>query len=311
MRRIVFMGTPEFAVSTLAILYKTGYDIVGVVTQPDRPKGRGQKLAASPVKEFALAHGLPVYQPERIKTPEFIEQLRGLSPDVIIVVAYGQILSEEILMLPPGGCINVHASLLPKYRGAAPIHWAIINGEKATGITTMHMDRGMDTGDMILKAEIPITAEDTTGSMHDKLAQLGAEMLWQTLQQVAAGTAPREAQDDTQATYAPLLKRDHERLDWERSAPQLDCQIRGLNPWPGAFTTHRNRQLKIWRAVPLAEQAGQSPGTIIAVDRDGIVIAAVEGSLRLTEVQPQNNKKMLAADYARGYHIESGEQMGV
>lgn len=311
MRRVVFMGTPDFAVPTLVGLYENKYQLVGVVTQPDRPKGRGRKLVASPVKEFALSHGLAVYQPERVKAPEFVAQLRALSPDVIVVVAYGQILSEEILTLPPYGCINVHASLLPKYRGAAPIHWAIINGEAETGVTTMHMDRGMDTGDMILKAKVPISATDTTGSLHDKLALAGAQLLLETLRQAAAGKAPRKKQDDTQATYAPLLKREHERIDWGRTAQVLDCQIRGLNPWPGAFTTHRGRQLKVWRAVSLAEEAGGLPGTVMRVDREGIVIATAEGSLRLVELQPQNSKRMTATDYARGQHIEAGEQMGV
>lgn len=311
MRRVIFMGTPEFAVPTLAILHESGYDIIGVVTQPDRPKGRGQKLAASPVKEYAVAHGLTVYQPERVKTPEFVDKLKALSPDVIVVVAYGQILSMDILNLPVYGCINVHASLLPKYRGAAPIHWAIINGEATTGITTMYMDRGLDTGDMILKAEIPISVEDTTGSMHDKLARLGAEVLLQTLRQMAAGTAPREAQDNIQATYAPLLNREHERIDWGRTAQDLGNQIRGLNPWPGAFTTHRDRHLKIWRAIPLDEQGKESPGTVQWVDKEGILVATASGILRLIEIQPQNNKRMHAADYARGHHIEPGEQMGV
>lgn len=311
MRRIVFMGTPEFAVPTLEILHQTGYEIVGVVTQPDRPKGRGQKMAVSPVKEYALTHGLSLYQPDRVKRPEFIAQLRGLSPDVIVVVAYGQILPADILSLPPYGCINVHASLLPKYRGAAPIHWAVINGETTTGITTMYMDQGMDTGDMILKAAMPITPDDTTGSIHDKLAAVGAEVLFRTLQKVAAKTAPREKQDEAQATYAPLLKREHEFINWERSAQEIDCQIRGLNPWPGAFTTHRDRQLKIWRAVPQGEKAGQPSGTVLRVDREGIVVATGFGRLRLLELQPQNNKRMPAADYARGHHIQPGEQMGV
>jgi methionyl-tRNA formyltransferase len=305
------MGTPEFAVPSLEILHQTGYDIVGVVTQPDRPKGRGQKMATSPVKDYALTHGLPLYQPERVKNPEFIQQLRALSPDIIVVVAYGQILPADILMLPPYGCINVHGSLLPKYRGAAPIHWAVINGEATTGITTMYMDQGMDTGDMILKAEILITPEDTTGSMYDKLAIVGAEVLYRTLQQVAAKTAPREKQDERHATYASMLKREHEHIDWGRSAKEIDCQIRGLNPWPGAFTTHRDRHLKIWRAVPLDEKSGQPSGTILQVDREGIVVATASGSLRILELQPQNSKKMNAADYARGHHIQPGEQMGV
>lgn len=305
------MGTPVFAVPTLTALYEAGYEIAGVVTQPDRPKGRGQKLAASPVKEYASTRGLTIYQPERVKAPEFVQELRRLAPDVIVVVAYGQILSADILDLPPYGCINVHASLLPKYRGAAPIHWAIINGEAMTGVTTMYMDRGMDTGDMILKSEIPVTTEDTTGSLHDKLAQAGAKLLLRTLEQTAAGKAPRAAQDDAQATYAPLLKREHERMDWQRTAHALHCQIRGLNPWPGAFTTHRGKQLKIWHAALLNEQTDQPPGTVVNVDNRGITVATASGSLLLIELQPQNSKKMHAADYARGHHFVPGEQMGV
>jgi methionyl-tRNA formyltransferase len=311
MRRIVFMGTPEFAVPSLAIIHQANYEIAGVVTQPDRPKGRGQKLASSPIKEYAVMHNLPVFQPDRIKTPEFVEQLRALAPDVIIVVAYGQILSEEILNLPPYGCINVHASLLPKYRGAAPIHWAIMSGETTTGVTIMHMDRGLDTGDMILKAEIPITNEDTMGSLHDKLAQLGAETLLVTLQQLADRTAPREKQKDEQACYAALLKREHEIIHWERSAQEIFNQVRGLNPWPGAYTEHREKNIKIWQAVLDNETVDQPPGTIIRVDKEGFVVATGKGGLRLMEIQPQNNKRMFAADYARGHHIEAGERMGV
>lgn len=309
--RVVFMGTPDFAVPTLAILNGSGYDIVGVVTQPDRPKGRGQKLSASPVKEYAVAHGLPVFQPERVKTPEFVKQLKELAPEVIVVVAYGQILSEEILAIPKCGCINVHASLLPKYRGAAPIHWALINGEVITGVTTMHMARGLDTGDMILKAEITIGDDDNTGMLHDKLASLGASLLLETLRQLEAGTAPREPQDDSLATYASLLKREHEQLVWSKTAGALFNQVRGLNPWPGAYTTHRQRKLKIWQAVPINEKTTKAPGTIISIDKAGIVVATGEGSLRLLEVQPENAKRMLAVDYARGHHLEAGEQMGV
>jgi methionyl-tRNA formyltransferase len=310
MLRVVFMGTPEFAVPTLAILHDTKYEIVGVVTQPDRPKGRGQKLTASPVKEYAVTHNLPVFQPEKVKTPEFVAHLRGLAPDVIVVVAYGQILSEEILKLPPHGCINVHASLLPKYRGAAPIHWAIINGETTTGVTTMHMDRGLDTGDMILKAEVPITPKDTTGTMHESLAVLGAEVLLDTLRRIEAGTAPREPQDNDKATYASLLKREHEAIHWEAAARDIFNQIRGLNPWPGAYTKHRERTIKIWEAELLEGISSDRPGTIMQIDKEGIDIATGEGRLRLIAIQPQNNKRMLAADYARGHHVQAGERMG-
>lgn len=309
--RVVFMGTPEFAVPTLEILHNSVYDIAAVVTQPDRPKGRGQKLTASPVKEYACRNKLTVLQPEKVKNQEFIAQLHALSPDIIVVVAYGQILSEEILTLPRYGCINVHASLLPKYRGAAPIHWALINGETKTGVTTMHMAKGLDTGDMILKVEIPITKEDTTGSLHTKLSELGASLLLETVQQIAGGHAPREPQDDTLATYAPLLKREHEQLVWGKTAEQLFNQTRGLNPWPGAYTTHRGRKLKIWRVELVAGNQLQLPGTISKIDKVGIIMATGEGLLRILELQPENAKRMLAVDYARGHHLETGELMGV
>ncbi|TLN04468.1 methionyl-tRNA formyltransferase, partial [bacterium] len=234
--RIIFIGTPDFAVPCLEALVAAGHEIAGVVTQPDRPKGRGHKLTPPPVKVLAEARGLPVFQPERIKHPGFVARLKELAPEMIVVVAFGQLLSKEILTLPERGCVNVHASLLPRYRGAAPIHWAVINGEKETGVTIMYMDEGLDTGDMILWERVPIETGDTTGVVHDKLSAVGARLLVAAVAQIAAGTARRVPQDDTGSTYAPLLNKEVELIPWEKSACEVRNLIRGLNPWPGAFT---------------------------------------------------------------------------
>ncbi|MDA8223770.1 methionyl-tRNA formyltransferase [Desulfosporosinus sp.] len=320
--RVVFMGTPDFAVPTLRALADSGQTIVGVFTQPDRPAGRGKKLKPSPVKVVAEELGLPVFQPETIKTEEWIRQLKDLAPESIIVVAYGQILSKEILQLPVRGCINVHASLLPAYRGAAPIHWAIIKGETITGVTTMQMDEGLDTGDMLLKQEIMISHESTTGEIHDKLAALGAELLIDTLNQLEMGSLIPTPQTG-ESNYAPLLKREHERLDWSRRATDLHDQIRGLNPWPGAFATFRGENLKVWRSIPFLPQdsattieigseapntASADPGQIIQVLGDGLLVQTGEGILRLLEVQPAGKRSMPARDFFNGRHGQVGEQ---
>jgi len=320
--RVVFMGTPDFAVPTLRALADSGQNIVGVFTQPDRPAGRGKKLKPSPVKVVAEELGLPVFQPETIKTEEWIRQLKDLAPESIIVVAYGQILSKEILQLPVRGCINVHASLLPAYRGAAPIHWAIIKGETITGVTTMQMDEGLDTGDMLLKQEIMISNESTTGEIHDKLAALGAELLIDTLNQLEKGSLIPTPQTG-ESNYAPLLKREHERLDWSRRATDLHDQIRGLNPWPGAFATFRGENLKVWRSIPFLPQdsattiemgseapntASADPGQIIQVLGDGLLVQTGEGILRLLEVQPAGKRSMPARDFFNGRHGQVGEQ---
>ena len=244
--RVVYMGTPDFAVPCLDRLVKENYEILAVITQPDRPKGRGQKVAVSPVKEYALSRGLPVLQPEKIKEADFIDQLAALRPDIIVVVAFGQILPKALLDLPPLGCINVHASLLPKYRGAAPIHWAVINGEKITGVTTMVMDVGLDTGDMILAAQSPILPDDTTGSLHDRLKLLAADTLADTLQLACRGSILRTRQDNAAATYAPLITRQIERIDWHKPAWSIHNLVRGLNPWPGAYCLYQGKILKIW-----------------------------------------------------------------
>lgn len=306
--RIVFMGTPEFAVPCLKRLVTDGHEIAAVVTQPDRPKGRGRILTPSPVKEYAQKQKLPLKQPEKIKDTVFMEQLAVLQPDVIVVVAFGQFLPRQLLDLPPLGCINVHASLLPKYRGAAPIHWAVMNGEAVTGVTTMHMDSGMDTGDIILKMETLIGPEEYTGQIHDRLSIMGAELLAQTLELLAENKAPRSPQNAQEATYAPLLTREIEAIDWQRSARDIHNQVRGLNPWPGAYCLYENRILKIWRtSIQDANETFKDPGCIIAVERDCLLVATGNGIIRLEEVQPQNKRRMNAGVFSTGYRIEAGE----
>ncbi len=318
--RIVFMGTPDFAVPSLQALCASGHEIAGVVTQPDRPKGRGHKLTPSPVKVAALEAGLNVYQPERVKSAEFIETLRQLSPQLIAVVAFGQILSREILELPDYGCINVHASLLPKYRGPAPIHWAVINGEPETGVTIMQMDEGLDTGDIILTAKVPILPEDTTGTVHDKLAELGAQLLVKAIEEISAGRAEKVPQDHRLATYAPLLTKQVGEIDWTKSALEISNLVRGLNPWPGAYTLLGDRILKIWRArpctaesitAPVADLAGKQPGEILGrVPGAGFAVAAADSCLVVMEVQLQGSRRMGAEDFMHGHCIEKGFRLG-
>ncbi|MCX7781619.1 MAG: methionyl-tRNA formyltransferase [Negativicutes bacterium] len=297
--RVVFMGTPDFAVPCLEMLIAENYDIQAVITQPDRPKGRGQKVAPSPVKQAALVHNLPVLTLERIKDEAFITAMRRLNPDLIAVVAFGQFLPKTLLELPIYGCVNVHASLLPKYRGAAPIHWAVINGEKCTGVTTMFMDIGMDTGDMILKREVAIGDEETTGELHDKLKVAGAELLSATLAAIMAGTAPRCPQDHASATYAPLLTRTTERIDWQRPAGEIHNLVRGLNPWPVAYTLHGDKLLKVWRTRLGNPNAAGEPGRV-AFSAEGIFVSTGRGELELLEVQPESKRRMSADDYFRG-----------
>lgn len=317
--RLVFMGTPDFSVPALRALVSGGHEVVGVFTQPDRPAGRGKNLKPSPVKIAAEELGLPIFQPERIKTPEGTQQLRVLAPDSIIVVAYGQILSREILQLPSKGCINVHASLLPAYRGAAPIHWAIMRGETRTGVTTMLMDEGLDTGDMLLKRELLISNEATTGEIHDQLAALGGELLLDTLKELEKGKLIPTPQTQ-ETSYAPLLKREHEYIDWLRTAADLHHQIRGLNPWPGAFTVFRGENLKIWRSKPLLDPDNSSkteivskgekaePGQVIRVSEEGLLVQTGDGILWILEVQPAGKRAMPARDFFNGRHGQVGER---
>lgn len=318
--RIVFMGTPDFAVPGLKALLNAGHEVAGVVTQPDRPKGRGQKLTASPVKAAALEAGLNVLQPERIKTPEFIASLKQLSPQLIAVAAFGQLLSGEILELPEYGCINVHASLLPKYRGAAPIHWAVIDGERETGITIMQMDRGLDTGDIILTGKIPVLPEDTTGTVHDKLAELGAQLLVKAIDDISNNKSQRLVQEHGAASYAPLLTKEIEKINWAKSSVEIFNLIRGLNPWPGAYTLIGDKVLKVWAARactidripgPIPELSSYRPGEILGpIPEVGFAVSTGNGCLALTEVQLQGNRRMRAEDFMRGHQVGKGTVLG-
>lgn len=307
--RILFMGTPDFAAASLQALLTAGYPLVGVVTQPDKPKGRGGQLAMSPVKELALRHDLPVLQPRRVRRPEAVAEVRALAPDLTVTAAFGQILSREVLDIAPLGSINVHASLLPAYRGAAPIHRAIINGETETGITTMYMDEGMDTGDTILRRAIPIGPEETAGSLHDRLAALGAEVLLETVALIAAGAAPRTPQEHSQATYAAKLERQDEYIPWGEPSRRVLDRIRGLCPWPVAYTTSRRGILKVWQAEACPGQG--APGTVLAlVKGKGIAVATGDGAVLLTEVQPAGKARMPAAAFVAGGGVAVGDVLG-
>ena len=301
---IIFMGTPDFAVPCLDKLHQN-YNVTAVITQPDRPKGRGQHLAKSPVKVYAEEHNLPVYQPEKIKTAEFTEKLRQMQPDLIIVVAFGQILSQEILDIPKFGCINVHASLLPRWRGAAPIHWSIIGGDTETGVTTMYMDAGLDTGDMILKAKTVITPEMTTAQLHDALMMQGADLLIETIQSIENGTVSREKQDDSLSCYAKMLNNDNCRIDWKKSAQEVHNLVRGLNYWPIAYTTLNGKKFKIWQTkIVDADTTGKTPGQIIDLTKKGIIVATGNGAIELLQIQPPNKAKMPASSYINGHRQE-------
>ena len=303
--RTVFMGTPDFALQTLQGLIDAGCNLVGVYTQPDRPKGRGKQLAEPPVKALAQRHGIPVYQPARLRQPETVAELRALAPDLIVVVAYGQILPKSVLDIPRCGCINVHASLLPKYRGAAPINKAIIDGETQTGITTMYMDVGLDTGDMLVKQSLAIGPDETAGQLHDRLAALGRAAMEETLRRLCAGTLQRTPQDDGQSTYAPMMKKEDGRIDWHRSAIEIHNQVRGLDPWPGAYTTLNGELLKLAGTSPHKEEGG-APGRIVAADGKGVRIACGSGTLLVRELQLAGRKRLAAADFLRGCHLAPG-----
>ena len=304
--RVVFMGTPDFAVPCLNAIVTAGYEVCGVVSQPDRPKGRGRKLCPSPVKEAALALGLPVVTVERVKDPAFLAQLQEWSPDVAVVVAFGQILPESVLQTPRLGCINVHASLLPKYRGAAPIHRVLINGEKQTGITTMQMDRGMDTGDMLLTETVDILPDMTMGELHDLLSERGAALIVRTLEQVFDGSARPVPQDPAGATYAPMLDRALERIDWKLPAQQIHNLVRGLNPWPGAYCICENLTLKVWKTRVIPYSGLLLPGRVNALTPTGLLVETGQNLIELNEVQPECKRRMGARDCACGYCLTSG-----
>lgn len=307
--RIVFMGTPDFAVGSLQALCESGkHEILAVVTQPDRPKGRGNKLLQTPVKEYALEQGLTVYQPQKVKTPEFVELLHELQPELIVVAAFGQFLSKEILELPKYGCINVHASLLPKYRGAAPIQYAIIKGEKESGVTIMQMDIGMDTGAMLDKVVVPIEENTTMGELHDALREQGATLLLQVIDKIAAGTAVAEPQDDAQATYATLLDRSMEHIDWSKTAQEVHNLIRGFNPAPSTFTKLPNgKSLKIWGSKMTDKSSAAAAGTVIETGKHSFFVACGEGVLEITEVQPESKKRMPAQVFLNGRGLQEGD----
>ena len=307
--RIVFMGTPDFAVGSLQALCENGkHEIIAVVTQPDRPKGRGNKLLQTPVKEYALAQGLTVYQPQKVKTPEFVELLHELQPELIVVAAFGQFLSKEILELPKYGCINVHASLLPKYRGAAPIQYAIIKGEKESGVTIMQMDIGMDTGAMLDKVVVPIEENTTMGELHDALREQGATLLLEVIDKIAAGTAVAEPQDNEQATYATLLDRSMEHIDWSKTAQEVHNLIRGFNPAPSTFTKLPNgKSLKIWGSKMTDKSSAAAAGTVIETGKHSFFVACGEGVPEITEVQPESKKRMPAQVFLNGRGVQEGD----
>jgi methionyl-tRNA formyltransferase len=303
------MGTPEFSVGTLESLIEAGHEVVAAFTQPDKPKGRGKAMQCSAVKEAAIKHGIEVYQPIKVREPEFVTILKDINPDVIVVVAFGQILTKEILEMPKYGCINVHASLLPKYRGAAPIQWAVIDGEKESGVTTMQMDAGIDTGDMIMKTVVPITDEETGGSLHDKLMVAGAKLCVETLKKIEDNTAVFEKQDDSLSNYAKILHKSIGNINWNMSAIEIERLIRGLNPWPSAYTKMNQKTLKIWKANVIDKDVQGEVGEIVELTKDSIGVKCQTGILAITELQLEGKKRMSAGDFLRGVQIELGTKL--
>ncbi len=305
--RIIFMGTPDFSVGTLEALVEAGHEVCLVVTQPDKPKGRGKEMQYTPVKEAALKHGIEVYQPRRIREAECVEKLRQYNADIMVVVAFGQIIPKEILEMVPYGCVNVHASLLPKYRGAAPIQWSIIDGEVVTGVTTMQMDEGLDTGDMLLKTEVPITEEETGESLHDKLAKAGAALCVETLAKLQEGSIIPEKQGESPTAYAKMLDKKLGNIDWTKSAVEIERLVRGLNSWPSAYTYWNKKVVKIWKASVTDENSNEQVGTVVKVEKDGFYVQTGNGLLKVLELQIPGKKRMDAGAFLRGYTIEPGE----
>lgn len=309
---IVFMGTPDFAVGALEAIIEAGHRVAAVVTQPDKPKGRGKEIQMTPVKECAVAHGIPVFQPVKVKDAEAVDMLRSYDADIFVVAAFGQILSEEILAMPKYGCVNIHASLLPKYRGSAPIQWAIINGESVSGVTIMQMDRGIDTGDMLMKAEVAIGPRETGDSLHDKLAAAGAKLIVEALIKIENGDATPVKQNDDEASYAKMLQKSMGKIDWQKSAQELDRLIRGLISWPGAATVYRGKTLKIWKEETAHTDAGSAePGTVVLVEKEAFYVQTGNGCLKILEVQPEGKKRMAVRDFLLGYQVKEGEILGV
>lgn len=304
-KRIIFMGTPEFAVPSLEALHESVHEVVAVVTQPDRPKGRGRKLTPSPVKRTAAGFGYRILQPKQVREPEFEEEVAALAPDFLVVIAYGHILHEALLELPKTAAVNIHASLLPKYRGPAPIQWAIINGEERTGVTSMFMAKGMDTGDMLISATTPITGEDTSGTLHDRLSAMSADLLLSTLARF--GEIRPTPQNPEEKSYAPLLKKSDGNLDWTQSAKALECRIRGVTPWPGAYTYCNDRRFKIFKAEALMEvEADAPPGTVLKGFPEEIRVATGEGVLSILEIQGESCKRMPVKNFLTGSGIPPG-----
>lgn len=304
--RIVFMGTPDFAVPSLKRLIADGHEIAAVYTQPDKPKNRGMKLTPSPVKQVALAHDLPVMQPQTLREDGVLETLASFRPELIVVVAYGKILPKTLIDLPPMGCINVHSSLLPKYRGAAPINWAVIRGEAETGVTIMDIAEALDAGDMIAQRATPIDPNESVEQLHDRLAEMGAQLLSETVIQIANGTATRTPQEESQSTYAPMLSRDLSPIDWTRSAREIHNQIRGLTPWPATSMALAGHQFKVYAAEETGESTDQLAGTLVGTDKRGICMACGDGKiLRVLELQAPGKKRMKAPDYLRGHPIQA------
>ena len=304
--KIVFFGTPSFALPTLKDLLEGPDDVIAVVTQPDRRKGRGQRVSPSPVKELALQHGVPVFQPEIVKEGSFLEEIRKTHPDLFVVVAYGQILPQSLLTIPKRGAVNVHASLLPKYRGAAPIAWAILKGEGVTGVTTMMMDEGMDTGAILLQAKVPVGERETGESLHDRLALLGSQLLRETVERLKAATIDPRPQDHSQATYAPSIRKEEGSVDWKMDAGEIDRKVRALNPWPGAFTRWGGKFLKIYKGEVREGSAKGQAGTVVWVGADFIEVETGRGSFLVEEIQMEGKKRMGVRDFLAGHPIPVG-----
>ena len=308
--KIVFMGTPDFAVGALEALVEAGHDVVAVVTQPDKPKGRGKEMQVTPVKAYAMKHNIGVFQPVKIKTPEAVEILKGYGADLFVVAAFGQILSKEILDMPKYGCVNIHASLLPKYRGAAPIQWAILDGEKETGVTIMQMNEGLDTGDMLTKVIVPIEDTDTGESLFDKLAEAGAKLLIETIPQIEAGTVTPQPQDDSLSTYAKMIKKEMGQIDWNKEAVVLERLVRGMNSWPSAYTHFNGKTLKVWEAAVEVSEGKAAPGSVVEVTKDSIKVQTGQDLLVLKQIQLEGKKRMDVAAFLLGYKVEAGTVLG-
>ena len=304
--KILFMGTPDIASGCLEKLIEKKYDVIGVVTQPDKQVGRGKKIVFSPVKQVAIENNLPVYQPVKAKEESFVKEIKDLNPDVIVVVAYGQLLSKEFLNIPKYGCVNVHVSLLPKYRGAAPINWVIINGEEKTGVSTMFMDEGLDSGDIILQSEFKLDDEITAGELHDWMTLEGSKVLCETLYLIKEGKAPRTPQNHDEFSYAPIMDKNLGHVDFSKTAKEIHNLVRGVNPWPSAYTTYMDKKMKIWKTKVLDEKSTKEPGIILKVDKEGIKVSTKDKVILITEIQMPNKKRMEVKEFIKGNSLEEG-----